>query len=52
MVEGEVIQINYWAEMHKEINKTIARFHDQVLLIHNSVEFSDVVYFLKKVRRD
>lgn len=52
MVEGEVIQINYWVEIHKEINKTIARFHGLVLLIHNSVEFSEIVDFLNKVRRD
>ena len=39
----EIVQINYWKELHKEINKTIAEIHGLVLLTHNSVFFSDIV---------
>jgi hypothetical protein len=38
--------------MMEETGEVIGKLHGIVLLIHNSVEFSDVVSFLNKVRRD
>ena len=52
MSERQIVQINYWKELRKEINETIGNLHGIVLLTHNSVEFSDIVDFLNKVRKD
>lgn len=51
MAETKVIQVNYWKEIRKEINETIEDLHGLVLLTHNSVEFSDIVDLLNKVRK-
>ena len=50
--EREVVQINYWKEVRKEINKTIKELSGLVLLIHNSLEFQDVIDFLNTLRKD
>jgi hypothetical protein len=50
--EREVVQINYWKEVHKEINQTIRELSGLVLLIHNSLEFTDIVDFLNTIRKD
>lgn len=47
-----VVQINYWKEIRKDIQKTIGKLNGLVLLTHNSVEFFDIVDFLNNVRRD
>ena len=52
MAETEIVHVNFWKEMRKEIRKTINNIHGLVLLTHNSVDFSDIVDFLKKIRRD
>ena len=52
MSEAKIVQVNIWKELRKEINKTIGRLSGLVLLTHNSVEFSDIVDFLNKIRRD
>jgi len=49
MEESEVIQVNYWKEIRKEISKTLDSLHGLVLLIHNSIEFSDLIGFLNKL---
>jgi len=49
--ETEIVHVNFWKEMHKEIRKTIKNIHGLVLLIHNSVDFSDIVDFLNKIGR-
>lgn len=38
--------------MRREIDETIGNIHGLVLLTHNSVEFSDIVDFLNKVRKN
>ena len=48
----EIIAVNYWKEMRKEIHSTINNLHGLVLLTHNSVEFSDIVDFLNMVRKE
>ena len=52
MAETEIVHVNFWKEMHKEIRKTIKNIHGLVLLTHNSVDFSDIVDFLNKIRRE
>jgi hypothetical protein len=47
----EVVQINYWKELGREIQTTVGEMHGLVLLTHNSVEFSDIVQFLNKIRK-
>ena len=51
MAETEVVHVNFWKEMRKEIRKTIKDIHGLILLTHNSVEFSDIVDFLNKVKK-
>ena len=41
MSEKEIVHVNFWKEMHKEIRTTIKNIHGLVLLTHNSVDFSD-----------
>ena len=48
----EVVQINYWMEIKREINQTINKLSGLTLLTHNSVEFSDLVDFLNLIRRE
>jgi hypothetical protein len=52
MEEFKVVQLNYWKEMRKEINKTFDSLHGLVLLTHNSIEFSDIIDFLNNLRRN
>jgi hypothetical protein len=52
MAETEVIQVNFWKEMHKDIVNTIEDIHGLVLLTHNSIEFSDIVDFLNNIKKD
>ena len=52
MEESHVIQVNYWKELHKELDQTIGRLRGLVLLTHNSVELEDVIDFLNKVRKE
>ncbi len=41
---------NYWKEAHKEIHEILQDFKGIMLLTHNSIEFTDIVDFLNKVR--
>ena len=52
MEELKIVQVNYWKEMRKEIKKTFDSLHGLVLLTHNSIEFSDLIDFLNKLRRN
>lgn len=47
-----IVQVNYWKKMLKETNEVISKLHGIVLLIHNSVEFQDIVSFLNRIRSD
>jgi len=42
--------INYWKEVHKEIDDILKNLRGLVLLTHSSMEFVDIVDFLNKVR--
>jgi archaellum biogenesis ATPase FlaH len=52
MEELMIVQVNYWKEIRKEINKTFESLHGLVLLTHNSIEFSDIIDFLNDLRRN
>ena len=52
MEELKVVQVNYWKEIRKEINKTLESIHGLVLLTHNSIEFSDLIDFLNNLHRN
>lgn len=52
MEEHKVVQVNYWKEIRKELNETFEHLHGLVLLTHNSIEFSDLVDFLKNICRN
>jgi hypothetical protein len=50
MEEFQVAQVNYWKEIRKELDKTFKSLHGVILLTHNSVEFTDLIEFLKNMR--
>ena len=50
MAEPRIVQVNYWKRMLKEKKATFDNLCGIVLLIHNSVEFSDIVDFLNNIR--
>jgi hypothetical protein len=52
MEEVMVVQVNYWKEIRKEINRTFESLHGLVLLTHNSIEFSDIIDFLNGLRKN
>ncbi|MEA3457266.1 MAG: hypothetical protein U9R21_01150 [Candidatus Thermoplasmatota archaeon] len=52
MAKTEIVQVNYWREIRKDINKVVGDIHGLVLLTHNSIEFIDIVDFLNKIRKD
>ncbi|DAC73073.1 MAG TPA: hypothetical protein DSN98_01905 [Thermoplasmata archaeon] len=52
MEELNIVQINYWKEIRKEISITFESLHGLILLTHNSIEFSDLVDFLKNLRKN
>ena len=51
-MDEEVININYWKEIHKDISATLKDFSGIVLLTHNSIEFTDIIDILNKTRPD
>jgi hypothetical protein len=52
MEELQVTQVNYWKEIRKEIDITFKSLRGVVLLTHNSVELSDLIDFLKNIRKN
>ncbi len=50
--EEEVISINYWKEIHKEISDILKNLHGIVIVTHNSIEFSEIIGLLNKTRPD
>lgn len=50
--ETLIENINYWKEIHKEIDDILKNLHGLILLTHNSMEFVDIVDFLNKIRPD
>ncbi len=51
-MDESIIYINYWKEINNEIATTLKDINGIVLLSHNSVEFSDIIDFLNKIRSD
>jgi len=49
MVE-EVININFWKEIHKEISSTLEEISGIVLITHNSIQFPDIIDILNVTR--
>jgi hypothetical protein len=52
MDELTIVQVNYWKEIRKEINRTFESLHGLVLLTHNSIEFADIIDFLNNLRKN
>ena len=48
--ETLVENINYWKEVHKEIDDILKGMKGIILVTHNSIEFVDIVDFLAKIR--
>jgi len=51
-MQEKIIQINYWKESRKELNKIIGEMNGLVLLTHNSVEFPGIVDFLNIIKKN
>jgi len=47
--EGELITINYWKDVKKDIDNMLFSSWDIMLLIHNSSEFKDMLDFFNKL---
>lgn len=52
MSSMNIVQVNYWKELRKELYETLGHLNGIVLVTHNSIWFSDVVDFLNLVRKD
>lgn len=52
MAEEEVVQINYWKEIQNEIPDILENLSGIVLVTHNSIEFTDIIDFLNKIKPD
>jgi len=50
--EDEIIYINYWKEIQKEISAILKDLHGIILLTHNSIEFTDIIDILNKTKPD
>ena len=51
-MDEEVININYWKEIHKDISATLKDLSGIVLLTHNSIEFTDIIDILNMMKPD
>lgn len=47
--DSEVIAINYWKEVRKDLSKILFSFWNSLLLIHNSLEFEYLLKFLNRL---
>ena len=47
--EGELITINYWKDVKKDIDNLLFSRWNTMLLIHNSSQFSDLLDFFNKL---
>ena len=48
----DVISINYWKEIHKEITGILKNLSGIILLTHNSIEFTDIIDIINKTKSD
>ena len=51
-MDEEVININYWKEIHKDISATLKDLSGIVLLTHNSIEFTDIIDIINMMKPD
>jgi len=51
-VEKTNLNINYWKEIQGELPDILNNLSGIVLLTHNSVEFTDIIDFLKNIRKE
>lgn len=49
-MDEEVIKINFWKEIHKEILSTLEEVSGIVLITHNSIQFPDIIDILNVTR--
>ena len=49
-MDEEVIKINFWKEIHKEILSTLEEISGIVLITHNSIQFPDIIDILNVTR--
>ena len=47
--DSEVIAINYWKEVRRDLSKILFSFWNSLLLIHNSLEFAYLLKFLNRL---
>ena len=45
----EVIGVNYWKEVKKDLKNTLSGFWNSLLLIHNSEDFKEIINFLSNL---
>jgi hypothetical protein len=48
----EQSKIHYWKSIQKNSNETIENLLGLSLILHNSVEFTDIASFINKIRKD
>jgi hypothetical protein len=51
-IEDEIININYWKEIYKDISEILKNLHGIVIVTHNSIEFTEIIGLLNKTRPD
>lgn len=51
-IEDEIININYWKEIHKEISEILKNLSGIVIVTHNSIEFTEIINLLNKTKPD
>jgi predicted secreted acid phosphatase len=50
MKEGyEIVAVNYWKSVNNEIKRILLDFWNTFLLIHDSLDFADIVGFINKI---
>ncbi|CAD7770885.1 hypothetical protein AIOGIFDO_00921 [Candidatus Methanoperedenaceae archaeon GB37] len=47
--EFEVVAVNYWKDVKRELKTLLPHHWKTMLLIHNSIEFTDIKNFLSKI---
>lgn len=47
--DSEVIAINYWKEVKKELSRILISYWNTLLIIHHSMDFVDLVEFINRL---
>src|SRR5574341_641697 len=45
--DDEVIAVNYWREVKKDLKNAVSGYWNALLLVHNSEEFKEIINFIK-----